>query len=412
MEKKVVLSGIGLLLPGSNCSGGKSILSSLRNHTQLYKVDEHYKDILENSNKVGLVDKNIIEEIIPQKKRRRFDLLTSYLITSTDFAIKDAKLSIENINPYRIGNITGTAFGTASVTEKFHNDIESFGLKSASPLLFPNTVLNQATGQVSIEYGAKGVSTTICGSGNSGILALTYAVESIKNGEADLVIVGGVDINFPTLFKTFGANNLLANDKNGEETSMPFDERKNGLILGEGSVTLIVESEEHCLNRNGEIISYIHSIRNSYNGNKKNKINTMMSTLEGALNDINLNWTDIDYIASTANATYYDDYELEVYAKLTNKFSSKKGNAPYINSLKSITAEMNAASSLLAVADAAMVIKGIGISTSNSQPQLNTKYSNLNISKNVPTKIENSLVVDFDMAGYNSCVVLGGKNDI
>ncbi|CAN7271588.1 beta-ketoacyl synthase N-terminal-like domain-containing protein [Rossellomorea sp. LjRoot5] len=401
MGGRCVLSGIGIVTPGDNMVGTRDILKKIRETESLFSFDkgECYPS------KVGIVDKQLVNQSlsIPKNKQRRMDNLTKYLLLSTQFAIEDADLDVSKVTQRRFGNITGTSFGSFSVTEKFHDDINENGVEAASPLLFPNTVLNQATGQVSIQYNAKGVSTTINGAGNSGLQALSYAIDNIEMNMLDVCIVGGVDLIFPTLYKTYNHLGYLANKGNNEEFSSPFDSSKSGLILGEGSVSLIIESEEHCINRGGNPICYIDNVSCSYSLDKQISKNIMLNTLVNALETSKIEWDNIDYISSNARSDYYDDIELSIYQEMVNKCNKK--SSPYITSLKSITGELNAASTLLSIADGGYSLHSNEVSPLRNFHK-NENYEMLNLGGEKPEEIFTSLVVDFDPSGYNAITVL------
>jgi 3-oxoacyl-(acyl-carrier-protein) synthase len=153
--------------------------------------------------------------------------------------------------------VLGSGFCGLSSSEEFHKSQVLKDFLDLNPMLFPNTVPNAASSHVSIELGIQGVNCTLVQSFCTAEAAITFACDQIRGGRADLVLTGGVDELSEFLFRGFSDLRLLATDEGHGERSCPYDRMRNGLVLGEGSGVLVIETEEHARSRGAKIYGYI-----------------------------------------------------------------------------------------------------------------------------------------------------------
>ena len=124
-------------------------------------------------------------------------------------------------------------------------------------MLFPNTVPNAAASNASIELGIQGVNCTLVQSFCTAEAAMIFACDQLRRGRADFILTGGVDELSEYLFRGFSELRLLATDQGHGEMSRPYDQRRNGLVFGEGAGILAFETEGHARSRGKTVYGYI-----------------------------------------------------------------------------------------------------------------------------------------------------------
>jgi len=171
------------------------------------------------------------EELIPFNTLRRIAEYSALALYAHIQAVADSGLVISKENLEKIGSIMNTVYGPLKVTEGFLNTLIKQGPKQVSPNDFANTVINCATGQVSIFFQLKGISSTLVGSS-----AINYAYDFIKQGKSTAILVSGVDEYHPIV------------EANYENLNYPFTEN---------SCCLVLEDHEHAVHRKAKIYAEI-----------------------------------------------------------------------------------------------------------------------------------------------------------
>ena len=165
------------------------------------------------------------------------------LVAAAKLALADAGLAAD-ADHSRTGIVSGTSFGPAWVTEQLLDQILRQGPESASPALFTESVSNASAAQVAIALKARGPNATITQREASDLVALGEGLRWIRNGRADRVLVGVVEEHVPILHAVLDRFGALARAEDGlAERPRPFDRRRNGLLLAEGAVALLLESD-------------------------------------------------------------------------------------------------------------------------------------------------------------------------
>jgi len=171
--------------------------------------------------------------------------------------LADAGFSVTRENASRVGIVLGSGFCGLSSSEEFHRGQVLKGFLDLNPMLFPNTVPNAASSNASIELGIQGVNCTLVQSFCTAEAAMIFACDQLRRRRADLILTGGVDELSEYLFRGFSELRLLATDQGHGEMSRPYDQRRNGLVLGEGAGILAFESEGHARSRGKTGYGYI-----------------------------------------------------------------------------------------------------------------------------------------------------------
>lgn len=298
MSRKVVVTGIGIVSPNYIGSDLKHFLFNTSN-SSLFTLKSEIENLEEQ-----------LEEHVPYKLLRRMCRFSEIALYSNILASKDAKLDIKSNNE-RIGSIMNTLYGPLKITEKLLNDLIKGGPQLVSPSDFANTVMNCATGQISMLMGLKGASTTLIGSS-----AITYAYDLIKYNKADALFVSGVD--------EFNTNIQKAIENENVD-------------ITENAICLLLEEYEYARNRNAKIYSEIIScgIGNGIDYG-------VQVALNEATKDVELQNKNVYGILSYINKEKEDAVKKEIH-KITGDFQG-------LYECKSVFGETLGATELLSVA--------------------------------------------------------------
>jgi 3-oxoacyl-[acyl-carrier-protein] synthase II len=188
---------------------------------------------------------------------RRMDRLSRMIVTASRMAVEDAGVDLGGLAADRVGVLVGSAVGNVSESVDFLERVFTKGSALASPMLFPNLVLNAPASYAAMELGATGVNLTIAHGEICGEQAILQGVQAIRSGRADLVLAGGGDELGSILLDTYGKARALSGQRSGEPWSSPYDAGRNGLALGEGAAMLALESLRRARDRGAEILALL-----------------------------------------------------------------------------------------------------------------------------------------------------------
>lgn len=201
-------------------------------------------------------------QFVDKKESRKMGRFIHYAIAATHEAMEQSGLKITPENAERVGVFIGSGIGGFEVIEREHNNLIAGGPRRISPFFIPATIVNMASGQLSIKYGAKGpisATATACATSAN---AIGDSFRMIQHGDADVMIAGGAEAAVtPMSVGGFAAMRALStrNDE-PEKASRPFDKNRDGFVVGEGAGVLILEELEFAKARGakilGEIIGY------------------------------------------------------------------------------------------------------------------------------------------------------------
>lgn len=194
-------------------------------------------------------------DYIDPKSVRRMDRFAQFAVKTSNDAMSDSGLIVDNKNAHRVGVIVGSGIGGIGTLEKQHSRLIEKGAYKVSPFLIPMMISNMAAAYVSIICGAKGpvsTTTTACAAGSN---AIGDAFEIIKRGMADVMISGGSEAAI-TMMGMAGFSNMNAMSSRNDDpqaASRPFDRDRDGFVMGEGSGIIILEELGHALSRGARI---------------------------------------------------------------------------------------------------------------------------------------------------------------
>ena len=202
------------------------------------------------------------EDYLDRKEIRRADLFVQYAIGAAVQAVKEAGVSPETVDPTRYGVIVRSGIGGIGTFEEQHRALLEKGPGRVSPFFIPMMISDMASGQISIQLGAKGPNYCTVSACASGAHAVGDAMRIIQNDEADVMITGGAEAPVtPVSYAGFCSMKAMStrNDEPGR-ASRPFDSQRDGFVMGEGAGVLVLEEFEHAKRRgatiHAELIGY------------------------------------------------------------------------------------------------------------------------------------------------------------
>jgi len=402
---EAVITGIGVVAP--NGIGKEQFWEALENGKSAISEVSLFDTAKFSTKLAGEVRDFNAEAYLEFKRLRNLDRNALFLITAAKLALDDAKFSITAENIDTTGVTTGTTFSHIWSIAEFDKEVFTEGLNFSNPAYFPMTVVNAASSHVSIYFNIQGFNTTLSTGYTSGLEALRYSLNALKNNKGDFVLSSALDTLNASLF--FGLNKLgyMAGIK-GPAISCPFDKRRNGPIPAEAAVVFAVETEENARKRNAPVYAKIKSVATFFEPFRMGKIHPegigLEKSIRQALEDAEMKSEDIDYISSCANSSAEMD-RAEV-AALKKIFGKRLKDIP-VSSIKSMVGETFSASAAMQIASCIGIMqRGIIHPTINyKEPDINC---DIDCVANVARKkqIHNTLVTSVGPGGYNSACIL------
>jgi 3-oxoacyl-[acyl-carrier-protein] synthase II len=291
------------------------------------------------------------------KKLARF---AQFALAASKMAVEDSKLDLHSIDPNRIGVIIGTGSGGAGYSEGQHIAFVEKGIKRISPFAIMMTTSHSVTGAISYELGLKGTNTTISSACNSGLDAIYFAYNTIRLGDADIMLAGAGEAPItPYIIALFCAGDFLSKN-NGirpQEAVKPFGKDGDGIVLGEGGAVLVLEELENAIKRKskiyGEILGYA-SGNETYDLFKIDPSGHTASTvMEKAIMNANLKPSEINYINAHGNGLL--EYDLNETSAIKKVFGELAYQIP-ISSIKPITGQSFSVTGILQMITCLLVI--------------------------------------------------------
>jgi 3-oxoacyl-[acyl-carrier-protein] synthase II len=313
--KRVVITGLGAITPLGN------------------SVDEFWKNIVDGKGGVGPITKfdtskfktrfasevkNFdIAQYIEKKEIKKYDLFTQYAIAASDQAIRDAGLDFTKMSGSErneVGVIWASGNGGIGTFEEQLKEFYSGdGTPRFNPYFIPKMIVDIAAGVISIRhqlYGPNYCTVSACASSNT---ALINAFDTIRLGKAKIMIAGGSEAAItPASIGGFNASQALSKrNEQPEIASRPFDQERDGFVVGEGAGALILEELDHAVNRGASIYAEIAGggmAADAYHltGTAPDGYGAALG-MSKALADAGINATDINYINAHATSTVLGD---------------------------------------------------------------------------------------------------------
>ena len=240
-SRRVVMTGLGVVSPlGCGTADFLAAIRACRNGIKPMPASEASPF---PAHQGGIVCADSLARAM-KNRPRRVDRLGLFTIAGSELALQDAGIRVTRENAERIGIIVGTAFGPVQSCKVFHREVALNCPQKANPAIFPNTVVNAGAGLAAINLRVRGPNVAMSIGQASGLAAVCQGYELIRSGAADVIIAGGAEELEPYLWEGFAATRLIAPYQGGWELSCPFDQRRSGMVLGEGASFVVLESAE------------------------------------------------------------------------------------------------------------------------------------------------------------------------
>jgi len=257
VHKRVVISGIGLVSPLgigtkptwdgllAGCSGVGRITR--------FDVSAYATQIAAEVRGFEPLD------FVDRKDVKKMDVFIQYAIAASRFAVEDSGLVITPHNAADVGVFIGSGIGGFATIEREHSALLEGGPRKISPFFIPGTIINLASGQVSIRFGAKGPNLATCTACSASAHAVGESFEIIRRGDAVAMIAGGAEAAItPMSVGGFAALRALSTrNDDPAHASRPFDRDRDGFVIGDGAGVLILEELEHARQRNARIYAEV-----------------------------------------------------------------------------------------------------------------------------------------------------------
>jgi 3-oxoacyl-[acyl-carrier-protein] synthase II len=299
-------------------------------------------------------------QFVEKKDVKKMDIFIQYAIAAAQFAMADANLVIAPETAHRVGVFIASGIGGFTTIEREHRALLKGGPRKISPFFIPSAIINLASGQVSIRFGAKGPNSATCTACTASAHAIGDAYEIIRRDDADAMIAGGSEAAICAMgMGGFAALRALStrNDE-PERASRPFDRGRDGFVLGEGSGILVIEELEHAIRRGAaiyaEIVGYgmsadaYHVTAPSENGEGAIRV------METAIRKAGIRPEQVDYINAHGTSTPYND---RLETKAIKACFGEHARTVAISSTKSMTGHLLGASGGLEAGIAALAVR-------------------------------------------------------
>jgi 3-oxoacyl-[acyl-carrier-protein] synthase II len=414
-SRRVVVTGIGAITPvGVGVDDTwKALLDGKSGVTRISRFDP---DEIGLDVKIAAEVKDFdIANFYPDRRKvgsmlKEMDRVTLFAMAAAKLAIEDAELQIREHNPERVGTFIGTGVGGLITTTADHIKLMEGGPKKIGLRSIIRLMPNAPSGQVAIEHGAKGRAKSDATACASGLDSLFDAFMYIKNDRADVMIAGGTEASLNP-FAVASFSNMMALSKRNDDpltASRPFNSDRDGFVIGEGSVILILEEMEHAIARNAKIYAEVvgggascdasHIVAPDENGAGAAR------AIREALRDAKLEPKDIDYINAHGTSTPLND-ERETLAIKT--VFGEHAYKLQISSTKSMLGHMLGAAGAIGAAASALTLRDQVIHPTinyvNPDPKCDLDYVP-NVARE--SQVKHAMCQALGFGGHNTVLVM------
>jgi len=410
MTRRVVVTGVGLITPlgtGTDISWNNLIAgkSGIRRISQFDAEATGMACTI-----AGEVPDFEVGDYINRKDARKMDRFIQFGVAASMIALEQSGLVIDDANAERVGVAVGSGIGGLGNIEKTMRAYEAGGARKISPFFIPQTIINMASGWISMTSGAKGPNVATVTACATGTHAIGDAFEIIAAGKADAMIAGGTESCICELgVGGFAASRALSrrNDE-PERASRPWDVDRDGFIMGEGAGILVLESLETAKARGANILAEV--IGYGMSGDAYHMTSPSPGgeggarCMNAALNRAGINAEDVDYINAHGTSTPAGD--VAETQGIQSVFGEHAGKL-MVSSSKSMTGHLlGAAGGIEAAFSVLAVLNGVvppTINLDNQDPACDLDYvPNQARDADISVAVSNS----FGFGGTNASVIV------
>lgn len=365
--RRVVVTGLGLVSP-LGCgveSSWKQLLAGKSGIQKItdFQVDDLPARIAARVPQGDSEDQFQAERWITPKDQRKMDTFIHYAIAAADMAIQHADIPLDTEEQqHRAGVLIGSGIGGLHVIEETVETMREKGARRVSPFFIPATLINLASGHISIRNKLKGPNHAVVTACSTGAHAIGDAGRLIQFGDADIMVAGGTEAAICRIgIAGFAAARALSTSYNDtpEQSSRPWDKGRDGFVMGEGAGVVVLEELEHAKKRGATIYAELtgyglsgdahHITAPASDGDGGYR------SMQAALNRAGMNVDDIDYINAHGTSTPLgDEIELGAIKRLFGQHAynlSMSSTKSSIGHLLGAAGAVEAIFSILAIRD-------------------------------------------------------------
>ena len=365
--KRVVITGLGAITPLGN--DAKEFWKGIKEGKCGIDYIKSF-DTTDFKVKIAAEVKNYNpEDYFDRRETKRLDKFSQYAMIASREAWKDSGLDREKENMERVGVVIGSGIGGIETIERENKKCNEKGPDRVSPMYIPMGIINMATGNVTIDLGAKGESMAMVTACATGTHCIGESYRMIKHGYQDVMIAGGTEAGITPL-SIAGFSNIKALTKTEDinRASIPFDKERSGFVMGEGAGVVVLEELEHALARGAkiyaEVVGYAATSDAYHITSPAPEGEGGARAMKLAMKDANVKPEEITYINAHGTSTHLNDScETQAIKTALGEEASKK---VMVSSTKSNTGHLlGAAGGIEAIVCAKAIEEGFVPQTIN-----------------------------------------------
>ena len=310
MKTRVVVTGMGAITPIGN--DVESFWQGLKDKTVGIGPITYF-DTTDYKCKLAAEVKGFDpKQYMDAKAARRMEAFSQFAVAASKEALEQSGIDMEKEDPYRVGVCVGSGIGSLQAMEKDVKKLNEKGPSRVNPLLVPLMISNMAAGNVAIQFGLKGKCFNVVTACATGTHSIGEAFRSIQYGEADVMVAGGAEASItPIGIAGFTSLTALNTTEDVSRASIPFDEDRNGFVMGEGAGVVVLESLEHAKARGAnilaEVVGYGATCDAFHITSPAEDGSGAARAMENAIKDAGITAEDIDYVNAHGTSTHHND---------------------------------------------------------------------------------------------------------
>lgn len=407
MKKRVVVTGLGAITPIGNdvptfwegIKEGKIGFGPIT-----------YFDTTDYKAKLAAQVKDFKpEEYMDKKAARRMEAFCQYAVAAAKEAIEDAKLDMEQEDPYRVGCAIGNGVGSLQAMQREYTRLVDRGPSKVAPLLVPLMITNMAAGNVSIMFNLKGKSINVVTACATGTNSIGEAFRTIQYGDADVMVAGGTEASIAEIgVAGFTALTALSSSEDPARCSIPFDKDRNGFVMGEGAGVVILEELEHAKARGAKIYAEVLGYgctSDAYHITSPAEDGMGAATaMTNAVKDAGLESERITYINAHGTSTHHNDL---FETRAIKAAFGEHAKDIHVNSTKSMVGHLLGAAGAVEFitcvkeVEEDFIHKTVGLK--DCEEEMDLDYCKESYRESVPYALSNSL----GFGGHNASILIG-----
>jgi len=347
---------------------------------------------------------------IDRKEIKRLDRFAQFALSAAILAGQDGGLTVPVADGDRVGVIIGSGIGGLTELEEQHIRLRDKGPSKVSAFTIPKLMVNAASGNISLFFGARGINTAVATACASATNAMGDALRAIQRNETDMMFTGGSEAALTPLgVSSFCAMKALSTrNDDPQRASRPFDRDRDGFVMGEGAGILIFEELEHAKARGAkiyaEVIGFGASADSHHLTAPEPDGKGAAMAMRRAIADAGISTTEVDYINAHGTSTSLGDIgETRAVKSVFGDHARKMA----ISSTKSQIGHLLGASGGV---ELIATVMGIGsrmlpptINLDNPDPECDLDYvPHQAKARDIRIAMSNS----FGFGGHNACIVV------